>query len=103
MPKLADIETTKVAAPVGSYTYVETPELVTNGIAGAFSITSVRWHAVWLGTASQAEEQVSDYRTREQVIWGPTIVDDLTLEAMRAVRNAGYHPLSAQPLPLQDA
>jgi hypothetical protein len=102
MPNLAETETTKIA-PVGSYTYVETPELVTNGVPGAFSITSVRWRAVWLGTESRAEEQLSDYRTRDQVIWGPTIVDDLTLEAMRAVHGAGYRPLPAQPIPLQDA
>ena len=103
MPTRADTETTKVAPPVGSYTYVETPELITNSIDAMFSLTSLRWRAVWLGTRSRAEEQVSDYRTREQVIWGATLVDELTLEAMRAVQGAGYQPLPAQPLPLQDA
>lgn len=100
MPELTLTGTTP---STGSYTYVAAVEPVANGLDMDL-LTGRRIEILWIDARVPSQTAaLSDSRTYDEVIWGPAVVDEEVLEAMRRVEAAGYQPLGAEPLPLQDA
>jgi hypothetical protein len=98
MPAQAEAPTTRTRR-ASTFAFVEVAEETANH---AYALTSATSRSLeFIRVFSSEKAPVRDVpRTDDEVIWGPALVDDLTLAAMNAVREHGYVPLPAEPLPL---